>query len=142
MLNDFRYAFRMLLKNPGFTAVAVMTLALGIGANTAIFSLVDAVMLRMMPVKHPEELVQLIRVHAKWGPSSYFSHPAFERFRARNQVFSAMFAGGASRDLKMSVDGRTELAKAQLVSGSFYSVLGVSPILGRTLTSDDDRVPG
>src|SRR2546426_932062 len=141
MLNDLHYALRMLRKNPGFTAVTVLTLALGIGANTAIFSLVDAVMLRMMPVKNPEELVQLVKVDPKWGPGS-LSHPTFERFRDHNQVFSGIFAVGGLGGLRVNLDGQTERVEGQLVSETFYSVLGVHAIVGRTLTANDDKVPG
>src|SRR5262245_25813696 len=91
MLNDLHYSFRQLLKSPCFTAVAVLSLALGIGANTAIFSLIDAVLLRTIPVKDASELVQVIRVHPKWGDGS-LSYPAFERFRDHNQVFTGIFA--------------------------------------------------
>ncbi|PYV81483.1 MAG: ABC transporter permease, partial [Acidobacteria bacterium] len=111
MLNDFRYAFRMLLKSPGFTGVAVLTLGLGIGANTAIFSLIDAVMLKMLPVQNAEQLVLLNWASPKWATgiltnlsgnywtddsgrftSTSFSYPAFRRIHDQNQVLSAVFA--------------------------------------------------
>src|SRR5262245_11684100 len=131
MFNDLRYAFRQALRNPGFTAVAVLSLALGIGANTAIFSLIDAVALKTMPVKDPKELVEVIRVHPKWGYSS-LSYPAFERFRDRNQVFSGTLAVTGISSMKIQLNGQTEHANGQFVSGTFFSVLGVRAIRGRT----------
>ncbi len=92
-MNDVRFAFRQLLKNPGFTAVAVLTLALGIGANMAIFSMIDAVLLKNLPVKDPEQLVALAASFDAAGRQRIsFSYPAFEALRDRNQVFSGAFA--------------------------------------------------
>jgi hypothetical protein len=98
MLNDLRNGFRMLLKNPGFAAAAVLTLALGIGANTAIFSPLDAVMFRMLPVEDPEQLVQLTRPLATGGTNTSFSYPDFEGYRDQNRVCSGMFAFFRLRD--------------------------------------------
>jgi putative ABC transport system permease protein len=95
MFNDLRYAFRQLGKNPGFTAVAVLSLALGIGANTAIFSLVNAILLKRLPVRQPEQLVVVATEapgQTQIGPISSFSYPVFRELRERSQVFSGMFA--------------------------------------------------
>ena len=131
MLNDLRYGVRMLCKNPGFTAVAVITLALGIGANTAISSLVDAFLLRLLPVKNPEQLFFV---------TGDFPYPTFEEFRDRSQSFSSMFAFDQSH-VNVVVDGQGEYLDGDFVSGSYFDVLGVSAILGRTFTADDDK-PG
>jgi len=141
---DIRYALRGFRRAALFTAVAVVTLAFGIGANTAIFSLLDQVLLEMLPVKHPEQLV-LVAMRGKqyggsWG-ADHISYPIYEAFRDRNRVFSGMFCryplavDFAAADRTMRVD-------AELVSGSYFPVLGVGAALGRTLTPDDDRIPG
>src|SRR5262245_44592655 len=141
MFQDLRYAVRMLLKHRGFTCVAALTLALGIGANTAIFSLIDAVLLKRLPVKNPERLVLLRHANSR-GTENTFSYRTYEQFRDQNQVFSGLLAYHALR-LTVSVDGQPEPAVAgQLVSGNYYSVLGVNAALGRTILPDDDRAPG
>jgi predicted permease len=141
MLNDVRYAVRMLLKTPGFTAVAVFTLALGIGANTAIFSLIDTVLLKMLPVKNPEQLVLLHTVDAQGNSSSIFSYPLYQRLRDHNDVFSGIFVASSPR-LSLSMEGQASPVIGELVSGNYFSVLEVHPILGRALTIEDDRIPG
>src|SRR6266481_2592728 len=149
LFQDVRYGIRVLLKNPGFTLVAVLTLALGIGANTSIFSLINAVMLKMLPVADPEQLVVVgdpteVNSRSMGDPSvSMFSHPLFKDLRAGNQVFSGLLASGAAHNVRVNVGG-TEIPGALpvLVSGNYFSVLGVNPILGRVLTLDDDTVPG
>src|SRR5436309_7487361 len=161
LVQDLRYGIRMLVKNPGFTAVAVLTLALGIGANTAIFSLIDAVLLKMLPVQNPQQLVLLTWMSKGWpedggGMSSLtgnvsgapgggttsesLSYPTYERIRAGNSVFSGVLAMAADGDkVSVSVKGVPEMADADLVSGSFFTTLGVQPILGRALTPEDDK---
>ncbi|HWZ53141.1 MAG TPA: ABC transporter permease [Candidatus Acidoferrales bacterium] len=146
---DVRYGLRMLARNPGFSAIAVLTLALGIGANTAIFSLTDQILLRRLPVPHPEQLVLLRATgsnqgHA-WSDSSddsgMFSYPLYKDLRDRNQAFSgllARFPAGVS----VSGHGATELATAELVSGNYFEVLAVQPALGRVLSPNDETVPG
>ena len=154
---DLRYGFRQLLKSPGFTAAAVLSLALGIGANTALFSLVDAVLLKMLPVKRPEELVLFKWAMGErpifgshWGNidrdpatglsvGSSLSYPAFEQFRAHTRTLSDVFAFAPMADLNVNVDGQAEIASGQLVTGGFYSGLGVQTARGRTITSDDDH---
>jgi predicted permease len=141
LLQDLKYGLRMLVKDPGFTAVAVITLALGIGANTAIFSLVDAFLLRRLPVKSPEQLVFVNRVSPKGGTEDDFPYPAFEQFRDHNQSFSGLFAWDDS-NVAVTVDGQTAMVPGDFVSGTYFDVLGVGAMLGRTFTSDDDQPGG
>ena len=140
LLQDLRYGLRMLARNPGFTAVAVLTLALGIGANTAIFSLIDAVLLKTLPVAHPEQLV-LLRWESPHLVTDSLPYPTFAQLRDSTYVFDGMFAFCDLR-LATDVDGKPGMASGQLVSGSFFSALGVQAIAGRTFTSEEDRVPG
>jgi predicted permease len=130
-LQDVRHAVRAWRQSPTFAAVAVLSLALGIGANTAIFSLMDAVLLRMLPVEKPQELERI---------EGYYSYPMFRDLRQRNQVFSGLLARQAA-PVSLVSTGRTERGVAELVSGNYFSVLGLQPILGRALTEADDRVP-
>lgn len=123
---DLRYAVRQLAANPGFAAIAVLSLALGIGANTAIFSLIDHVMLRLLPVRNPEQLLVIRRL---------VSYPQFEEMRRRNSVFSALFGVHAMPDLAVKNLGR---ANGELVSGNYFQTLGVRAALGRTLLPEDD----
>jgi len=139
LVQDLRFGLRMLAKNPGFTAVAVLTLALGIGANTAIFSLIDAVMLRKLPVRNPHELVQLATV-GPYGVSS-FSYPGFKRFRDENHVFSGVLVIGWLDGLDASVNGQAESIHGRIVSGNFFSLLGVNAYIGRTFSTEDDKTP-
>jgi putative ABC transport system permease protein len=144
VLQDLRYAMRMLFKNPGFTVIAVLTLALGIGANTAIFTLLDQVLLRMLPVKDPQRLVLLTmrgrHYGSNWGGNA-ISHPMFRDFQNHNEVFSGMFCRFPIQ-ASVSFGGNAERVQTELVSGTYFDVLGVGPALGRTLTPEDDRVPG
>jgi predicted permease len=145
LMQDVRYGLRTLRKSPGFTAVAVLSLTLGVGANTAIFSLVDAVLLKLLPVKSPEQLVLLDAFNQR-GEQRNFSYQVFEQLRARKQSFSGVFAAldGTSR-MEMSEQGsggRTEQAEVQLVSGEYFEVLGVNAVIGRTLTAADNQTPG
>jgi hypothetical protein len=138
---DLRYGWRMLRKNPGFTAVAIVTLALGIGANTAIFSLIDALMLRSLPVEKPAQLVQPLR-RGFGGTWSRFSYPDFEQFRDRSHLLSGIAAVFWLSEtlLDARLDGQPENISGQLVSGNFFSLLGVHPAVGRLIGPDDDRV--
>jgi putative ABC transport system permease protein len=133
LLQDIRYGFRMMRQNRAFTAVAVLSLALGIGANTAIFSLVDAVMLKYLPVERPGELLQVIG-----GGDQELTNPIWEQLRNRQDVFSGVFAWGNWR-FNLSTGGEAHYAQGLLVSGDFFRTLGVRPILGRVLTPADDR---
>jgi putative ABC transport system permease protein len=148
---DVRFGFRLLAKNLGFTAVAVLTLALGIGANTAIFSLLDQILLRRLPVKNPSELVILrspgIREGHTWSDgddAQSFSYPMYKALRDASGTQSlvsgmiARFAFAAS----VANRGQTERALGELVSGNYFDVLGVHPALGRLFTPDDERAQG
>jgi predicted permease len=140
---DIRFGVRMLLKNWSFTFVVVLSLAFGIGANTAIFSIVDVVLLKQLPVRSPEQLVMLDTFNER-GEQRDFSHPLFEQMRARNKVFSGMFAAmDGTRRMDVATDS-AQLGKAevQLVSGEYFDVLGVNAFLGRTVTPSDDQTPG
>jgi predicted permease len=152
LLQDLQYALRMLRKSPAFTAVAVMTLALGIGANTAIFSLVNAVMLKMLPVKDPGELVVVgdpkdVHHRSMGDPSvELFSYPLYRDLSSGNGVFSGILASGEAHRLRITpADSSTQIAGGAtgvLVSGNYFSVLGVNALYGRVLTADDDTAPG
>ena len=140
LLQDLRYGLRMLAKNPGFTAVAVLTLALGIGANTAIFSMLNAVMLRFLPVERPQELVQ-VRIRTPQGgndPRSTFTNTLWEQLRDRQNVFSGAFAWSNTR-LNLAPSGAVHYADGLWVSGDFFRTLGVRPATGRLVTVADDQ---
>jgi len=144
---DVRYGLRMLRKNPAFTAVAVLSLALGIGANTAIFTLIDAVLLRMLPVKDPQQLVSLrlddSKVHGNhWtdgDSSTAYPYPSYEQMRDRNQTLSSLIAFKTLGRLNTQVNGVAELARGQLATANYFSALGVQIILGRDFSDTDDR---
>ncbi len=145
---DLRYAIRALAKNPGFTLVVVLTLALGIGANTAIFSLMDQILLRLLPVQEPERLVLLSGPGPFSGSSSShsntitpFSQPMFEGLRDKNTVFDGVL-GQFSTSVHLSVENATESVRGDLVSGNFFEVLGLAPASGRLFTAADDTTPG
>ena len=142
---DLRYGLRMLRRSPGFTAAAVLSLALGIGANTAIFSVEDTLILRRLPVRSPERLVVLNRIILT-RPAS-IPYPMFQRFRALSQVFDGMAAVcqlGRSNVMIHGPGGGLEsgLLRVNLVSGTYFPMLGVNAAIGRIITPSDDRVPG
>jgi predicted permease len=142
-MNDLKFAFRQLLKNPGFTAVAVLTLALGIGANTAIFTVVNALLLRSLPVSRPEELIQVV-TRSGDSEGNSFSYPFYKTLRDDGHSLSGLFAaGGVGERDQLIVPGagnaEVEFVHGQAVSGNFFSVLGVPAIVGRTLAPTDDR---
>jgi len=158
-MNDLKLALRQLWKSPGFTAVAVLSLALGIGANTAIFSLVNEFLLRSLPVRNPEELVLFrltegVRGRLSRGvenngsldpmtgrsSSTSFSLLTFERFRMQHSALSEIFAFAPFSQVNVLVDGQPELnVSAQLVSGNCHACLGVPALLGRTFTDAYDH---
>jgi predicted permease len=145
LLADVRLAFRTWRKTPGFTAVAIVSIALGIGANAAIFTLVDQVLLRVLPVQDPHELVQVTftgsRYGSNWGDGSELSYPMYSDLRDHNEVFTGMFAR-FGYSFHIGHGGRTERVAGEIVSGSYFPVLGIGAALGRTLTPEDDRLPG
>ena len=140
--NDVRFSWRTLKKSPVFALVAVSSLALGIGANTAIFTLLDQILLRLLPVKNPQELVLLsmrgFHYGSNWGMNA-ISYPMYKDFSEHNQVFSGMFCRFPF-PVSVTFSGRTERVSGELVSGTYFSVLGVGTAIGRAITGDDDRV--
>src|SRR5580704_14876662 len=135
VFQDFRYALRALRSSPGFSAIAILSLALGIGANTAIFSLINAVILKALPVSHPEQLVEL---GMKTEDGLSFTNPIWEQVRDRQDVFSGAFAYSPIR-LNLAVGGEVRNANTSWVSGDFFRTLGLQPLLGRTFTAADDK---
>jgi predicted permease len=158
-MQDLRYALRMLQRTPGFAAVVIVSLALGIGVNTAIFSAIDAVMLRMLPVEEPHQLVMLEWHASKWpakyvedlegssfgneqdGSTSYsFTYTQYQQFKNQNHVFSSTFAFAANSDaVNVGIDGRAESAVIQGVSGNYFAGLGTRVVVGRTILPEDDQ---
>ncbi|HEV2615201.1 MAG TPA: ABC transporter permease [Candidatus Acidoferrales bacterium] len=154
LVQDMRYAVRMLAKSPGFAAIAILTLALGIGANTAIFSLINAVMPKTLPVEDPQQLVLFQWDDNKWPPqfgqtgwdSKFsFSYPAFQQFQSQKDVLSSAFAwvplGFNDQNTTVGINGEPTLANGEMVTGEYFSGLGVAPLLGRGITQADEN-PG
>ena len=143
-VQDLRYAFRTLRKAPLFTSVAVLSLALGIGANTAIFTLVNQLILQLLPVRDPQQLVLLTARGSHYGsntgPNS-ISYPMYQDFRDKNQVFQGMFCRFGNA-FSLTYEGRTELISGELVSGNYFPVLGVGAAVGRVFTAQDDLIQG
>ncbi len=153
---DLRYGWHMLAKHRGFTAVAVLTVALGVGANTALFSVVDAVLLKKLPVNDPDRLVLFTSTASKeFSPGGYtgsssrdpvtglpvrtsFPYLTFTRFREQQNALSDVFAFG-SVSLNVNADGEADVASGQAVSGNYYAALGVPAFLGRTINEGDDQ---
>src|ERR1041384_6437312 len=156
LLQDLRYGFRMMLKQKGGTAVALLSLALGIGANTALFSIVDAMLLKMLPVKEPDRLVLFKSMAPKeFTVGSYngnsnddpvtgqrvmtsFPYQSYQRLREQQGPMSDIFAFG-NVGVTVNADGQADVARAQAVSGNYFSALGVQSALGRLLTDEDDK---
>jgi ABC-type antimicrobial peptide transport system permease subunit len=145
LLQDLRYAVRQLRKSPGFATVAILTLALGIGANTAIFNLLDQALLRSLPVKEPNRLVLLRFSGDDSGHSSprgdgylYFSYPMYRDLRDRNSVFNGLIATASAR-VGVQWHNQPELVDAELVSGNYFDILGVQAAFGRLILPSDDR---
>src|SRR6185503_11289041 len=159
LLQDLRYGLRMMLKQKGVTAVALLSLALGIGANTALFSVVDAMLLKMLPVKDPDALVLFKSMAPKeFSVGSYngnsnddpvtgqrvmtsFAYQSFQRLREQQGPMSDVLAFG-NVGLTVTADGQSDVARAQAVSGNYFSALGVQPVLGRLLADYDDKAGG
>src|SRR6185436_7422210 len=143
LLQDFRFAIRMLLKNPGFTAVAVLTLALGIGANTAIFSVVSSVLLRPLPCKDPDRLVTVWERSVKKGyEMNHAGAATFLDWKAQSTVFESMAAFGIEEGLSLTGDHEPERINAVPVSANLFEVLGVNPTLGRTFRVEEETPGG
>ena len=144
MLQDFLYAIRSLRRSPLFTGVALFSLALGIGANSAVFTIADQVLLRPIPVKYARQLVSFTSPGPQsgmvWGENR-FSYPMFRDFRDRTNVFAGVAARFATA-LNLSYNNRSERIQAELVSGTWFDTLGLTTFLGRGITSGDDRLPG
>jgi len=148
LLQDVRYGLRMLAKNPGFTFIAILTLALGIGANTAIFSLLNQVLLRRLPVRNPAELVVLKSPGPKHGhvwsdgdDSEIFSYPLYKGLAKNTAVFDGVMAR-YQFSAAIASHGQTDRGSGELVTGNYFEVLGVRPVLGRVLSLADDDAQG
>jgi macrolide transport system ATP-binding/permease protein len=157
LLQDIRYGLRTMAANKTFSAMAILSLALGIGANTAIFSLMDSILLRSLPVPDPQSLVMLSwhtpqrTMHGTnrhndsfTDPNGgfiggFFAYPAFELFRKSDSVFSSIFGYQGAGDLNLSFRDQADLAKTEYVSGDYFRGLGISPAAGRLIAPDDDR---
>src|SRR5258707_677653 len=125
MWQDIKYALRMLRRTPRFTAIAVLSLGLGIGANTAIFSLMNAVMLRMLPVRQPEQLVELLHIYPGEPRLNGFSWQSYEHFRDHSHVLGGLMGLNPAR-----FDVRDETLDGEYVTGTYFPLLGVKPALG------------
>jgi len=144
ILQDFRYALRTLRKSPVFLAVAALSLALGIGANTAIFTLIHQLILQPLPVRDPQQLVMLAGRGKHYGGNNgpdRISYPMYQEIRDKNQVFSGMFCTYPST-VSASFQGGTELIGADFVSGNYFPVLGIGAAVGRVFTASDDLIQG
>jgi predicted permease len=141
LLQDLRFGMRMLIKRPGFTIVAVLTLGLGIGANTAIFSLVNTVLLRPLPVAHPEQVATLNFGVPGRGVFPLVGYPEYTDYRDRNQALAGL-AAYSGAPVNLSSNGINERISGLHVTGNYFSLLGVGAALGRVITPEDDRTPG
>ena len=144
LTQDLRFALRTLRKAPVFTAIAVLSLAFGIGANTAVFTLTDQILLRLMPVKNPQELVQLAGRGNHQGNNrggNALSYPMYRDFLGREDVFNGVLCR-YEMAMSISFDGRTERVSGELVSGNYFQVLGVAPAAGRLFTQQDNLTEG
>jgi predicted permease len=156
---DLRYAFRLLAKSPGFAAIAIVSLALGIGANATIFTLAKQLLIERLGVPHPEELrlfswagSKKVAVHNSWGEwhdlpdgrfsSTSFSYPVYQQLRAQNKVLEDLFAFKDIGRLNVTIDGSADVIQGELVSGNYYEQLKVQPQLGRPVLPADDAAPG
>ena len=138
-MQDIHYGLRMLAKNPCVTAVVLLSLSLGIGANTAIFTMLNAVLLKSLPVPHPEHLVQFSWSFADGHENSWMSFPDFVRFRERTQTLASIFAYTGLGRINVGFDGKDELAGGQLATGAYFATLGLRPAAGRFFTEEDDK---
>jgi putative ABC transport system permease protein len=136
---DLRYALRMMRRSPGFTAVAVLSLSLGIGANTAIFSLINILMLRLLPVKNPQQLVELLSRYPGEPRINGFSWQSYEHYRDHNHVFSGLIGTSGPTRLNVRSEGfEPETLTGEHVVGNFFPVLGMTPAIGRLIGPEDN----
>src|SRR6202050_5633295 len=142
LAQDLHYAVRQLRRSPGFTLTAVLILALGTGAVTAVFSLIDAALLRMLPVENPQQLVQFKTINPAFPVNDAVSYPAYKMFREQTQVLAGAIAFRKQHKIDFEMDGQSALAEGQLVSGNYFTVLGVRAIKGRTILPADESVEG
>src|SRR3982751_1278021 len=140
MLADVRYAVKWLVRSPGFAAVAVLSLAVGIGFNTALFSIVDAVLFRPLPIADASAIVDVYTRSSDGDRYATWSYPAYLDFKARNAVFSDLL-GYSPSIAALKAGDRSRMALGEVVSGNYFQVLGVTAAVGRTLMPEDDR-PG
>src|SRR5262249_53804023 len=138
LIGDVRYALRWLRRSPGFTLVAALSLAVGIGFNTALFTLVDAMLMRPLPVERPDRLVDVFTTSDDGDQYATSSYPDFLDMKRRNEVFDDMLAFSPSLGAVKSGD-RSRFAIGETVTGNYFELLGVHALIGRTLTPDDDR---
>ncbi|HET6648047.1 MAG TPA: ABC transporter permease, partial [Pyrinomonadaceae bacterium] len=140
LLKDLNYGMRMLAKTPGFTLVAVISLALGIGANTTVFTLLDAIMLRSLPIENPERMVDIATLIPGNEPHYDYSYPAYSALRDGNQTLSGIVAY-SDTNLGLTAGDQTERIRGEIVSANYFSVLGLRPVMGSAFAPDDER-PG
>src|SRR5690348_4808138 len=143
-LQDLRYSLRTLRKSPVFVTVAVLSLSLGIGANTAIFTLINQVVLQPLPVNHPEQLVMLAGRGKHYGGNNgpdRLSYPMYQEIRDKNEVFSGMFCTYPTT-VSAQFNGTTELLGTDFVSGNYFPVLGIGAAVGRVFNAQDDLIQG
>src|SRR5947207_3311104 len=140
LLKDLQYGIRMLIKSPAFTVVAVLSLALGIGANTTVFTLMDAVTLRSLPVRNPDQMVEIATREAGGEPHYDFSYPLYAGLRDHNDGFSGMLAY-TDTSLGLTAGDQTERIRGEFVSANYFSVLGIQTTIGSAFAPDDER-PG
>jgi hypothetical protein len=136
---DLRYAARMLAKNPGFTALALLSMAIGIGINSTAFSIIDCIFLRSMPVKDPNQLVWIYS--RKQGQYRSFSYPAYQDLSRDSKSFEGI-AAVSRHGAQLNLNGEIEIIRADWVSGNFFSVLGIKPAMGRWFAAADKKNPG
>jgi putative ABC transport system permease protein len=142
MLNDIRYAIRVLIKNPGFSLVAILSLALGIGANTAIFSMINSLLFAPLPVARPAELVSIFTTDVKNPGPLPVSHYNFIDYRDKNSVFSGVTAYNFAQVNLNKGPGNSQQLFGNVVAGNYFDVLGVKFMLGRGFVPDEDRAEG
>src|SRR5262245_13967661 len=140
LIQDIRYALRMMRRSPGFTTVALLSLSLGIGANTAIFTLINTLILQALPVREPERLVELLQKYpGEPRGNGFWSWQSFEHFRDHNQVFSGLIAASGPSHFSVRSEGlQPETVNGEYVVGTFFPVLGLNPETGRLIGPEDE----